>query len=79
VRFSAVTLSFQFVCSLLCLCVWCCCNCDLVCVSTPLLTPELIVINCVRRERLQFVEIPHNWDMDIRKITVILKFDLWIT
>jgi hypothetical protein len=25
-----------------------------------LLTPDLIVIICVRRERLQFVEIPHN-------------------
>jgi hypothetical protein len=30
-------------------------------------------------ERLQFVEIPHKRDYTIRKITVVLKFDLWIT
>jgi hypothetical protein len=35
-------------------------RCALMCVSTALLTPNLIVIICVRRERLQFVEIPHN-------------------
>jgi hypothetical protein len=35
-------------------------RCDLMCVSTSLLTSDLIVIICVRRERLQFVEIPHN-------------------
>jgi hypothetical protein len=28
----------------------------------------LIANNCVRRERLQFVEIPHNEIVDIRKI-----------
>jgi hypothetical protein len=44
-----------------------------------LLTPDLIVINCVRHERLQFMEIPHNWDIDIRKTNVVLKFDIWIT
>jgi hypothetical protein len=52
--------------SLLCLCVWYCCNYALVCVSTPLLTTDLIVINSVRHERLQFVKIPHNWDIDRR-------------
>jgi hypothetical protein len=35
-------------------------RCALVCVSTPILTPILFVINCVRRERLQFVDISHN-------------------
>jgi hypothetical protein len=35
-------------------------HCALVCVSTPLLTPDLIVIICVRRERLQFVKILDN-------------------
>jgi hypothetical protein len=34
-----------------------CLCCALVCVSTLILTPVFIVINCVRRERLQFVEI----------------------
>jgi hypothetical protein len=72
-------LSFWFMRSLLCLCVWCCCNCAPVCVSTSILTPDLILINCVRRERLHFVEIPHNCDIDIRKTTVVLKFDLRIT
>jgi hypothetical protein len=50
-----VTLSFCFVhylFSLVCvLLLWC----ALVCVSTPILTPILIVIICVRRERLQFM------------------------
>jgi hypothetical protein len=75
----AVTLSFWFLRSLLCLCAWCCYNCAFVCISTFRITPDLIVINYVRRERLQFVEIPHNWDIDIRKTIVALKFDLWIT
>jgi hypothetical protein len=35
-------------------------RCALVCVSTPILTLILFVINCVRCERLQLVEIPHN-------------------
>jgi hypothetical protein len=74
-----LTLSFWFMRSILCLCVWCCCNCALVWISTPFLTPDLIVINCVRHDRLQFLEIPHNWDIDIRKTTMVLKFDLWIT
>jgi hypothetical protein len=39
----------------------------------------LIEITCVRRERLQRVEIPHKWDLIIRKTYVALKFDLWIT
>jgi hypothetical protein len=34
-------------------------------------------VNCLRRKKLQFVEIPHNWDIDIRKTTVTLKFDRW--
>jgi hypothetical protein len=38
-----------------------------------------ILINYVRHERLQFVEIPHNWDIAIRKRMVVLKFDLSIT
>jgi hypothetical protein len=54
-------------------------SCVVVCVSTSHLTLNLIVINCVRRERLQFVEVPHSWDIDIRKTNVSLKFDLWIT
>jgi hypothetical protein len=41
-----------------------------------LLTLDLAVINCVRCKRLQFVEIPHNWDIDIRKTNMVLKFDL---
>jgi hypothetical protein len=45
--------------SLLLLCVLLL-QCALLCVFTPLLTSVLIVIICVRRERLQFVEIPHN-------------------
>jgi hypothetical protein len=44
--------------------------------SIPSLSLVLIVTNYVRRERLQFVEIPHSWDIDIRKATVTLKFDL---
>jgi hypothetical protein len=52
--------------------------CSCVCFDS-LLTLDLIVINCVRHERLQFVEISHNWDIDIRKTTMTLKFDLWIT
>jgi hypothetical protein len=44
---------FSLVCMLLLLCA-------LVCISTPIVTLILFVISCVRRERLQFVEIPHN-------------------
>jgi hypothetical protein len=50
-RFDLYALSF--VCVLLLFCA-------LVCVSTSLLTPDLIVIICVRREKLQFMEISHN-------------------
>jgi hypothetical protein len=57
----------------------CCCVVLLCAYSIPSLALVLIVINCIRRERLQFVEIPQNWDIDIRKTTVTLKFDLWIT
>jgi hypothetical protein len=45
------------------LCFACVCVADALysCVfSTPLLTLDLIVIIYVRRERLQFVKIPHN-------------------
>jgi hypothetical protein len=35
-------------------------HCALVCFSTPLLTPDLIVIICVRLEGLQSMEIPHK-------------------
>jgi hypothetical protein len=59
-RVLGLWLSFWFVRSLLCLCAWCSYDCALVCVSTPLLTSDLIVIICVRRERLKFVEIPHT-------------------
>jgi hypothetical protein len=48
--------------SLLCICL-CCCVVLLCVYSTPSLTPVLIVITCVRRERLQLVEIPHNRDI----------------
>jgi hypothetical protein len=44
-----------------------------------LLTSVVIKIICVRRERLQLVEIPHRHDFDMRKTTVELKFDFWIT
>jgi hypothetical protein len=74
-----VTLSFCFLRSLLVLCACCCCDCALVCVAIPSLTLVLIEIICVRCERLQFVEIPHKRDYTIRKKTVVLKFDLWIT
>jgi hypothetical protein len=57
--------------SLLCICV-CCCSIVLLCAySTPSLTPVLIVITCVRRERLQLVEIPNNRDI------VRYKEELW--
>jgi hypothetical protein len=46
-------------CSSLDLCV-CCCDSSLVCVSTPPYSCGLFDIDCVRRERLQSVEIPHN-------------------
>jgi hypothetical protein len=65
--------------SLLHICV-CCCYVVLLCAySIPSLTLDLIVIICVRHERFQFVEIPHNWDIYIRKTIMALKFDLWIT
>ena len=83
-RYLSMFLSCDFVVLIvrsLCLCVVLLqlCSCVVVCVSTSHLTPNLIMINCVRRERLQFVEIPHSWDIDITKTTMTLKFDLWIT
>jgi hypothetical protein len=30
-------------------------------------------------ERLQLVEIPHKWETSLRKKSVVLKFDRWIT
>ena len=53
-------------------------RCALVCVSTPILTPILFVVNCVRRERLICGDSSQR-DIDIRKTIVVLKFDLWIT
>jgi hypothetical protein len=61
------------------ICVCCCCIMLLCAHSIPSLTLVLIVINCVRHEILQFMEITHNWDIDIRKTTMAPKFDLWIT
>ena len=46
--------------SLLHICACCCCVVLLCARSIPFLILVLIVINCVRNERLQFVEIPHN-------------------
>jgi hypothetical protein len=34
---------------------------------------------CVRCERLHLVEIPHKYEHTMRKTTMVLKFDLWIT
>jgi hypothetical protein len=49
--------------SLLCIFA-CCCYVVLLCAySTPSLTPVLIVITCVRWERLQVVKIPQNQDI----------------
>lgn len=75
VRSWAVTLSFWFVRSLLCLCVLLL-HCALVCVSTPLLTPHLIVIICVRLEGLQYVEIPHEGIMiyNVKRFYVCLGY-----
>jgi hypothetical protein len=77
-HFWAATLSFLFLCSLFGLCACCCCDCALACVLYSL-TLFFIEITCVRRERLQCVEIPHKWVWVIRKTYVALKFDLWIT
>jgi hypothetical protein len=61
--FSVITLSLCcWLCSLH-LCVCCCCVLLMCVYSTPSLTSVLIVITCVRRERLQLVEIPHNRDI----------------
>jgi hypothetical protein len=47
---------------------------SLVRVSTPSYSCGSFEINCVRRERLQIVEIPHNREkLEIRKRTVVLK------
>jgi hypothetical protein len=47
---------------------------SLVCVSTPPYSCGLFEINCVRREGLQIVEIPHNGKkLEIRKRTMVLK------
>jgi hypothetical protein len=51
--------------------VCCCCVVLLCAYSIPSLTLVLIVITCVRLERLQIVEIPHNWDI------VKHKEELW--
>jgi hypothetical protein len=56
-------LSSLLVCVLLLHCALVCVlllHCALVCFSTPLLTPDLIVIICVRLEGLQSMEIPHK-------------------
>jgi hypothetical protein len=49
--------------SLLYVCVCCCCVVLFCAYYIPSLTLGLIVIICVRREGLQFVEIPHNRDI----------------
>jgi hypothetical protein len=47
-------------CSSLDLCACVAVILSLVCVSTPPYSCGLFEINCVRHERLQIVEIPHN-------------------
>jgi hypothetical protein len=47
-------------CSSLDLCACIAVILSLMCVSTPPYSCVLFEINCVRRERLQSVEIPHN-------------------
>jgi hypothetical protein len=74
-----VTVSFWFVHSLLCWCAWCRCDCALVCVSTPLLTPDLILIILCKVWETPICGDSSQRDIDIRKIIVALKFDLWIT
>jgi hypothetical protein len=55
-------------------------RCALVCVSTPLLTLDLIIIIYVRHERLDLIcGDSSQRDIDIRTTIVTLKFDLWIT
>jgi hypothetical protein len=58
--FLDVTLSLRFVHSLFSLVCVLLLRCALVCVYTSILTLILFVINCIRHESLQFVEIPHN-------------------
>jgi hypothetical protein len=70
---------FVLVLSSLLVCVLLLQLCSCARVVTPSLTSVLIVIICVRSERLQLVENPHKRDQDIRKTYVALKFDLWIT
>jgi hypothetical protein len=78
-RFRATTLLFLFL-SLSLTCVHVVAAIVLLRVySTSSLTPFFINIICVRRERLQHMEIPHKRDWVIRKTYVTLKFDLWIT
>jgi hypothetical protein len=61
--------------SLVCVLLLCC---ALVCVSTPILTPILSVINYKVWETLICGDSSQR-DFGIRKISVALKFDLWIT
>jgi hypothetical protein len=60
-------------------CVCCCCIVLLCVYSTPSTTSILIVFSCVRRDRFQLVEIPHNRDIVRYKEESVLRFDLWIT
>jgi hypothetical protein len=79
-RISELQLCRSCSCALSLACVCVVAAIVLLCVySTPSLTLFFIEITCVRRERLQRVEIPHKWVWVIRKTYVALKFDLWIT
>jgi hypothetical protein len=64
-----------WLCSLLHICARCCCV-VLLCAYSILSLILVLTMICVIRKRLQFVEIPHNWNIDIRKTTVTLMFDL---
>jgi hypothetical protein len=67
---------FSFVCSFLHLCVCSYCICALVCCFCLPYSCSCFWSYYVRCERLQLVKIPHKRDHTIRKITVVLKFDL---
>jgi hypothetical protein len=65
--------------SLLDLCAYCCCDSSLVSGS---FSPLLLCFSCdqhCKGEMLQLVEIPHKRETSLRKKTLVLKFDRWIT
>jgi hypothetical protein len=55
---NSAVLSLMLLSRLVCVCCFDFVSC--VCVSNPPYSCGLFEINCVRRERLEFVEIPHN-------------------